>query len=382
MSADGRSLAQILAENETLRRELDAARRLGGFGSMAGGVAHDFSNVMSVIAGYTELMLRRMAVGDPLRAGAEAIQTATAWGLNLVEHVLAWRRPEDRAGETADLNAVVSGVAGTLGPLLGNGIELVARLGSGVERVRASAGHIEQIVMNLVLNARDAMPAGGCLTVETAGAEFDDPASGVRRAGARLTVSDTGAGMDPATLARVFEPYFTTKPPGKGTGLGLSTVLGLATQHGGRVEAASTPGRGATFTVHLPRAGVAPPRPAGAAGRTVLVVDDEPGVRELIREILELHDYTVLEARDADEALGAAARHAGPIALTIADLQLPGLAGPDVVARLRVERPGLPALFISGDLSDADGLRPVLYKPFSVDALVRAVEEALERPRT
>jgi signal transduction histidine kinase len=389
VSVGGRSLTDVLAENDALRRELDAARalvrrledeldaarRLSGFGRLAGSVAHDFSNVMSVIAGYTELMLRRIPAGDPLQAGAQAIQKATAWGLNLSEHVLARSRAQGASGDPTDLNAVVSSVVGTLQPLLGAGIELGTSLDPAVGRVSAPAGHLEQIVMNLVLNARDAMPAGGRLTVDTARAEFAEAVTGAQRAGVRLRVSDTGVGMDPTTLARVFEPYFTTKPHGKGTGLGLTTVLALATQHGGRVDATSAPGAGTVFSVYLPCAPEPAPlaAPTPGAGRTVLVVDDDSGVRELIREILELHDYRVLEAGDADEAFRASLAHDGSIAVVIADVHLPGVPGPLVVERLLARHPTLRALFVSGDLEGGDGHRPMLRKPFSVDALVRAV---------
>jgi CheY-like chemotaxis protein len=247
-------------------------------------------------------------------------------------------------------------------------------------------GQLEQSLMNLLLNARDAMPSGGRLTVETANVDLEQSPTGPLRA-VMVRIRDTGAGMDPATLSRAFEPYFTTKAPGRGTGLGLATVFAFVSSAGGHVEAASEVGRGSTFTIYLPRHdAVEEPPPPSPAGATVLVLEPEPGVRDLIAEILELHGYQVLSARDLDEAVAVSAGYQGPIALVIADLLLPGVAGDGVLQRLGPSRAAARVLYLSGDLEDTieeyRGLRPgqgFLHKPFTVDALVQTVREIVGR---
>jgi two-component system cell cycle sensor histidine kinase/response regulator CckA len=252
-------------------------------------------------------------------------------------------------------------------------------------RVTVNGGQLEQALMNLILNARDAMPGGGRVTIETTNATLDSQPTGPLRA-VVVRVTDTGCGMDAATLSRAFEPYFTTKPPGRGTGLGLATVFAFVTQSGGHVEATSEVGRGSTVTIYLPHADDAgetvPPAPAGAT--TVLVVEPEAGVRELIGEILEIHGYHVLSARDLDEALAVSVRHEGPVALVIADLLSPGVSADGFLQRLGPDRVGARVIYLSGDLEDtveeARGLpagRAYLHKPFTVDALVHRVHEML-----
>jgi CheY-like chemotaxis protein len=279
---------------------------------------------------------------------------------------------------------VATGVVRTLQPLLGDRVDVALRLDPELGRVTVDAGQFEQALMNLILNARDAMPGGGRITVETANTVLESHPSGPRRAAA-VRVIDNGTGMDPATLSRAFEPYFTTKPPGRGTGLGLATVFAFVTQSGGHVEAASEVGQGSTFTLYLPRvdsdsqgAGT----PAGAT--TVLIVEPEAGVRELIGEILEIHGYHVLPARDLDEALAVSVRHQGPIALVIADLLSPGVSAEGFLQRLGSERAGARVLYLSSDLEatveESRTLPPgrgYLHKPFTVDALVHRVQEML-----
>jgi two-component system, cell cycle sensor histidine kinase and response regulator CckA len=392
------SLPEALAEAERLSQELEQervrgrrleeelrdARRLEAVGRLAGGVAHDFSNILAVITGYSELMLKRMDPTDPLRTGAESIRKAAVWGLNLTQHMLTSSRTVVPAPSTVDLNAVVASVARTLQPLLGESIDVALRLDPQLGRVSVNSGQLEQALMNLVLNARDAMPSGGRVTVETSNATLEQSPPGPLRA-AVIRVSDTGSGMDSATLSRAFEPYFTTKPPGKGTGLGLATVFAFVTQSGGHIEAASEVGQGSTFTIYLPRvdgADMTAEPPADAI--TVLVVEPESGVRELIGEILEIHGYHVLSARDLDEALAVSVRHAGPIALVIADLLSPGVAAENFLLRLGPERTAARVIYLSGDLEDTveqyRGLGPgraYLHKPFTVDALVHKVQEML-----
>jgi nitrogen-specific signal transduction histidine kinase len=380
-----RELEEERARGHRLEEELRDARRLEAVGRLAGGVAHDFSNILAVITGYSELMLKRMDPTDPLRTGAESIRKAAVWGLNLTQHMLTTSRAAEPTPRALDLNSVVTGVARTLQPLLGEGIEISLQLAVHLGQVTTTAGPLEQALMNLILNARDAMPAGGRVTIETANETLEQGPSGPLRA-VVVRVSDTGYGMDAATLSRAFEPYFTTKPPGKGTGLGLATVFAFVTQNGGHVEATSEVGQGSTFSLYLPRAdaeGAPPAVPPGVA--TVLVVEAEGGVRELIGEILDIQGYHVLTARDLDEALGVSLRHQGPIALIVADLLAPGVSGDGLLQRLGPERAGARVLYLSGDLENTveeyRGLnagRAYLHKPFTVDALIHKVQEILK----
>ena len=380
----GRELEDERARGRRLEEELRDARRLEAVGRAAGGVAHDFSNILAVITGYSELMLKRMDPTDPLRTGAESIRKAAVWGLNLTQHMLATSRAVLPQPSALDLNTVVTGVVRTLQPLLGE-VEVTLQLDPRLGQVTASAEPLEQALMNLILNARDAMPAGGRITVETANVTREQSPAGPRRA-VMVRVSDTGHGMDAATLARAFEPYFTTKGPGKGSGLGLATVFAFVTQSGGHIEATSEVGQGAQFSLYLPNADGADAAAASPAGAvTVLVVETETGVRELIGEILELHGYQVLCARDLDEARGVSQQHPGPIALVIADLLSPGVTGDVVLQRLGPERAGARVLYLSGDLEhtveEFRGVhagRGFLHKPFTVDALIHKVTEVLK----
>jgi two-component system cell cycle sensor histidine kinase/response regulator CckA len=396
------SLSEALAEAERLSLELEQervrgrrleeelrdARRLEAVGRLAGGVAHDFSNILAVITGYSELMLKRMDPTDPLRTGAESIRKAAVWGLNLTQHMLTTSRATAPLPSALDVNTVVAGVARTLQPLLGEQVDVVLALAPELAPVTVNAGQLEQTLMNLVLNARDAMPSGGRVTIETGNTSLSQSPIGPLQA-VFVRVTDTGCGMDAATLSRVFEPYFTTKPPGKGTGLGLATVFAFATQSGGHIEATSEVGQGSAFTLYLPRTvavDAAPPPPARPDVRTVLVVEPETAVRELIGEILDIHGYHVLAARDVDEALAVSVHHGGPIALVIADLLVPGVAGDGVLQRLGPERAGAAVIYLSADLQDTveeyRGLAPgrsFLHKPFTVDALVNRVQEVLGR---
>jgi signal transduction histidine kinase len=373
------------ARSRRLEEELRDARRLEAVGRLAAGVAHDFSNILAVVTGHSELMLKRMDPTDPLRSGAESIRKAATWGLNLTQHMLASSRAAAPEPGRLDLNAAVTGVVRTLHPLLDEGIEVSLRLDPELGRVTATAGPLEQALMNLILNARDAMPAGGRVIIETGNVTLEQRPAGPRRA-VMVRVCDSGYGMDSATLSRVFEPYFTTKPPGKGSGLGLATVLAFVTRSGGHIEAASEVGQGTTFTMYLPRAeggeSDTPPPPAGVV--TVLVVEAESGVRDLIAEILEIHGYHVLSARDLDEAQALAERHPGPIALVIADLLAPGVGGDGMLQRLGPRRLAARVLYLSGDLEntveESRGLRAgcgFLHKPFTVDALIQKVQEML-----
>jgi two-component system cell cycle sensor histidine kinase/response regulator CckA len=381
----GRELEQERVRGRRLEEDLREARRLEAVGRLAGGVAHDFSNILAVITGYSELMLKRMDPTDPLRTGAESIRKAAVWGLNLTQHMLTTSRVTVPVPSTLDVNPVTAGVLRTIQPLLGEHVEVVLQLDPHVGRVTVNSGQLEQTLMNLVLNARDAMPDGGRITIETGNVVRAESQLGPSRA-VFVRVSDTGCGMDPATLSRAFEPYFTTKAPGKGTGLGLATVFAFVTQSGGHIDVVSEVGQGSAFTLYLPRVDpgdeavtFTPPDTT-----TVLVVEPEAGVRDLIGEILEIHGYHVLTARDADEAVAVCVRHHDPVALVIADLLSPGVAGDGLLYRLGRGHAIPKAIYLSGDLQDTveeyrglDPGRGFLHKPFTVDALVHKVQAML-----
>lgn len=392
------NVEEALAENEQLHRELDisrerlsvlerelqAAQRLEAVGRAASGIAHDFSNVMAVIAGYADLLLRRADATDPIRAHAESIKKATTWGQQLTQHVLTTGRRAPPATCAVDLNAVAAGVARTLTPLFGDHIQVALRLQPGLPPVAVNPGQLEQVVINLLINARDALAGGGRVTVETAAVEVESGLRGEAAPAVRLRVADTGCGMDAATRSRVFEPYFTTKDAGKGTGLGLSTVFGIVTQHGGQIDVTSEAGEGSTFTVYLPPAEPSAVADTVTSAGAVLLVEDEPGVRDLVVEILELAGYRVLQARDAAHAMSASRRHRGPMPLLVADVSAPGVTGEPFVRDLAETRPGLKVLYLSGDLEgpleDATAGRAdraVVRKPFTIDAFMRALTALL-----
>jgi two-component system cell cycle sensor histidine kinase/response regulator CckA len=367
-------LEEALADNASLRRH-------------ASSVAHDFNNLLAVITGYTEMMLKRLRADDPLRRNAEAIKRATEWGAALAQQILSGSRRTLPAPVPVDLNQLVGNVTRVLQPLLGDSIELVTRLSPSLARVSANPHRIGQVIMNLVVNARDAMTNGGRLTIET---------SNVGQA-VMLAVGDTGCGMDDETRARLFEPYFTTKEPGRGSGLGLATVYDVVTQSGGQISVTSDTGAGSTFMIYLPRVPegglqvetVAPPAAAAASateGKTVLVVEHEREVRDLIREILQLQNYVVLEAGDRDEALALSEQHGGRIDLMVVDVGIPPSFADEWVVRVRASRPEIKVLYVSGYLSDsasvdAPKLGPLLQKPFTVGSFTKAIGLVLGRSK-
>ena len=363
-------LEQALADNASLRRH-------------ASSVAHDFNNLLAVITGYTEMMLKRLRADDPLRRNAEAIKRATEWGAALAQQVLSGNRRPSSPSVPVDLNQIVGNVTRVLQPLLGDAIELVTRLSPSLARVSANPHQIGQVIMNLVVNARDAMPSGGRLTIETGNVGQT----------VMLAVGDTGCGMDDETRARLFEPYFTTKEPGRGSGLGLATVYDVVTQCGGQISVTSGSGAGSTFKIYLPRATEpsAPPlTPMSAAapsdGKTVLVIENEREVRDLIREILQLQNHVVLEAGNRDEALALSQQHPGPIDLMVVDVGIPPSFADEWVTTVRASRPEIKVLYVSGYLSDsasvdAPKLGPLLQKPFTVGSFTKAIGLVLSRTK-
>jgi PAS domain S-box-containing protein len=388
---------------EALRRsedQLRQAQKMEAVGRLAGGVAHDFNNLLTVIGGYSEILLGGVPPGDPRRSQLEEIHKAAQRASSLTRQLLSFSRRQAVGPATVDLNAVLDGIAKMLRRLIGEDVELVAAPAPELGQIRADPGQIEQVIMNLAVNARDAMPKGGKLTLETANVRIDaafasahlDVTPGEY---VMLAVSDTGSGMDDYVKAHLFEPFFTTKEMGKGTGLGLSTVYGIVKQSGGHIGVYSEPGRGTTLKVYFPRfAGTEttrielPSAPTAAGGsETVLVVDDEEKIRTLIRELLKSQGYGVIEARDGREALRISGDHGKPIHLVLTDWIMPGLGGPEVAERLAAKNPGIRIVLMSGYTDAATGgskrVPPgarFLQKPFTTDGLLRVVRETLDRP--
>jgi signal transduction histidine kinase/ActR/RegA family two-component response regulator len=378
--------------------QLAQAQKMEAVGLLAGGVAHDFNNLLMVITGRSDLLLHRLAPGDPVRPDIELIKATGERAADLTRQLLAFSRKQMLQPKVLDLNVVVQGLARMLERLIGEDIELHAALDPALGMVKTDPGQIEQVLMNLAVNARDAMPDGGQLTIETSNVELD-AAYASHRVGARpgphvmVAVTDTGHGMDENTRARIFEPFFTTKEVGKGTGLGLSTVHGIINQSGGTVWVYSEPGKGTTFKIYLPRTEDDVERvdhrraatPPARGSETILLVEDEKGVRDLVRDVLQTSGYTVLEARHGIEALAVARRHGGPIDLLLTDAVMPQMGGPELAECLVALQPGLKVLYMSGytertvvhhRVLDADV--PYLQKPVTVEAVTRRVREVLD----
>ena len=381
-----------------LEEQYRQAQKMEAVGQLASGIAHDFNNLLTVINGYSALLLQSILPDDPVRGEVAEIHRAGERAAGLTRQLLAFSRRQVLAPRVLDLNAVAADTERMLHRLIGEDIRLVTVPGPGLWMVSADPGQVEQVLLNLAVNARDAMPTGGRLTIETRNVELDD--EHVRaHPGARpgphvlLAISDTGSGMTDEVKARIFEPFFTTKALGRGTGLGLATVYGIVTQSGGHIAVDSEVGVGTTFNLYLPRveSSEAGPKVAGAlsarpGAETVLLVEDDPGVRALNRRILERCGYTVLEASDGDEAVRAAAGHAGPIHLLLTDVVMPGDGGRVVAERLVELRPELKVLYASGYTDDAVVRHGILsetmnflQKPFTPAALAHVVREVLDR---
>jgi two-component system cell cycle sensor histidine kinase/response regulator CckA len=381
--------------------QLEQAQKMDAIGRLAGGVAHDFNNLLTVILGRTDMLLHPLPPEDPTRRGIELIRRTAGRAADLTRQLLAFSRKQVLEAVVLDLNAVTTDMKDMVGRLIGEDISLVTTPTPGLGRVKADRGQIEQVVMNLAVNARDAMPRGGHLILETENVDLD--AEYVRRhMGARpgahvmLSVSDSGVGIPREVLPHIFEPFFTTKEQGKGTGLGLATVYGIVKQSGGYVEVDSAPDRGTTFRIYLPRVDVAAPalerssRPSAAAGgtETVLLVEDEEGVRELARDILRASGYTIIEARNGSEALLLSERHQGPLDLLLTDVVMPRMSGRELAERLAPLRPSMSVLYMSG-YTDGAVIRhgvlgadtAFLQKPFTPATLVQRVRETLDLSR-
>jgi len=392
-------IGRDVTERLGLEQQLRQAQKMEAVGRLAGGVAHDFNNILTAITGHAELLLEDLGLHDPRRADVDEIRRSAERAAGLTRQLLAFSRQQVLAPKVVSMSAVVSGVEKMLRRVIGEDVDLATRLDPDVGSVKADVGQLEQVLMNLAVNARDAMPTGGKLTIETANAEHDPDyareheAAAVRRF-VMLAVSDTGSGMDEATKARIFEPFFTTKEPGKGTGLGLATVYGIVQQSEGFIWVYSEPGRGTTFKIYLPR--VDAPAEGGAAAasgdlprgtETVLIVEDAAAVRAVMRHVLERQGYAVLEASNGAAALELVAGHPAPIHLLLTDVIMPGLSGRQLADRLAALRPDTRVLYASGYTDDAVVRHGVLesgiaylQKPFTTDSLARKVREVLDRP--
>jgi two-component system cell cycle sensor histidine kinase/response regulator CckA len=395
-------IAEDVTEQRLLENQFRQAQKMEAVGRLAGGVAHDFNNLLMVIGGYTEQVLEHTGKSNALYPKIEAIHHATERAASLTRQLLAFSRKQLLELKVVDLNVIMADMERLLRPLIGERIELQTVPAADLGRTRADAGQIEQVIMNLVVNSKDAMTDGGKLTIQTANAnlggdDFRREYSYIQPgAYVMLSVSDNGHGMDKETQARIFEPFFTTKEKGKGTGLGLSTVYGIIKQSGGYVLVQSEPGHGTTFRIYLPRVEesaepvgtVRISQPQHGGSETVLLVEDEESVRQLVRETLEAKGYTVLEASNGEAALQIVTHHAEPIDMLITDVVMPGMSGRELSARLCATHPQTKVLYLSGYTEDAivhEGvLEPgtaFLQKPFTLQILSRKVREVLGSER-
>lgn len=388
-----------IGERRRLEEQLRQSQKMDAIGRLSGGVAHDFNNLLGVIIGYSEVLQDSIKETDPHRGCVDQVVQAGKRAASLTRQLLAFSRQQVLEPKVLVLNAVVSDMEKMLRRLIGEDVELSISLDRELGKVRADQGQIEQVIMNLAVNARDAMPEGGKLVIHTANFEMDE--AFVRRypypvqtgAYVLLTVSDTGVGMDSATQHRIFEPFFTTKEKGKGTGLGLSTVYGVVKQSGGYIEVESSVGKGTSFKIYLPRVDqnieaerteVAPLSELRGK-ETILLVEDEENLRTLTRNLLELYGYAVLEAANGKEALKISRGNTGPIHLMLTDIVMPGINGRALAQQLSQERQGLKVVYMSGYTGQTYGgqglLSPgafFLQKPFTRENLARKIREALE----
>jgi PAS domain S-box-containing protein len=389
------AFAHDMTEYKRLERQLLQAQKMEAVGRLAGGVAHDFNNILTAVRGQSEVLLLLLEPESPYRRHVEQIHRAALRGGALTSQLLAFSRKQVLQPRTLDLNALVANLSVMLQRLIGEHVELRTELSPNLGTVRADGGQIEQVLVNLAVNARDAMPSGGTLLISTENVELL-PSDGHGQVPSGrwvlVTVRDSGVGLDEPTRVRIFEPFFTTKAAGKGTGLGLSTVYGIVTQSGGHVQVDSTVGKGTTFRVYLPRVGAtvsarhATVEAAGPSGHeTVLLVEDDGDVREFVHGVLQSHGYHVLSAVDGPQALELVSTHRGAIDLMVTDVLMPRMMGSELAQRVLALRPGMKVLYISGYPGDAIVRQGVLeseqafvQKPFSVADLARRVRELLD----
>jgi len=387
-------------EKASLEEQLRQSQKMEAIGQLAGGIAHDFNNLLTIIKGYSQLSLIKLKEGDPLKGDIEEVKKATDRAADLIRQLLAFSRRQVMEMRVLDLNILLQNLDKMLRRVIGEDIELVTLLAEDLGRVKTDPGQIEQVILNLAVNARDAMPSGGKLTIETANVELDGAYA--RRHVAvtpgryvMLAVSDTGVGMTPEVRDRVFEPFFTTKEKGKGTGLGLSTVYGIVKQSEGNIWIYSEPGHGTTFKIYLPcveepleearRKRVKEELPHGS--ETILVVEDEEKVRKLAVQILERQGYRVLEAAHGDDALQLWGQQKnGPIHLMVADVVMPGMSGRELARYLEPLHPEMKVLYMSGYTDNAIVHHGILekgldfiQKPFTIEGLINKVREVLDR---
>jgi two-component system, cell cycle sensor histidine kinase and response regulator CckA len=388
-----------ITDRKRLEEQFRQAQKMEAVGQLSGGIAHDFNNLLGVIIGYGEILQEGLAADHPLRSSADEILNAGRRAAALTRQLLAFSRQQVLEPRVLNVNAVVQDMESMLRRLIGENMELTSGLDPNLGTVKADQGQLEQVIMNLAVNARDAMPEGGKLLIETTNTEMD--ATFVRRYPypvkpgpyVLLTVSDTGMGMDAATRARIFEPFFTTKQKGQGTGLGLSMVYGVVKQSDGYIDVYSEPGIGTTFKIYLPRAdeATAPQKPQTATStaqpghETVLMVEDEGALRTLTSNLLEMCGYVVLAAKNGAEALEISQRHASPIDLLLTDMVMPGISGRVLADQLLQLRPRIKVVYMSGYTGQTVGAHGILdpgslflQKPFTRDALARKLREALD----
>jgi len=387
-----------ITARESLEAQLRQAQKMEAVGQLAGGVAHDFNNLLTGITGYAQLALKDVEEGSTVQTDLEQITGLVSKAANLTRQLLSFSRRQPLQPIVLNINSLVDEMTKLLKRLIGEDIDLVFRGADDLGQTRADPGQLEQALINLVVNARDAMPGGGKLTIETSNVLLDN-AYARGHTGAKpgdhimLAVSDTGCGMDQQTLSHVFEPFFTTKKQGKGTGLGLATVYGIAKQHEGNIWVYSEPGQGTTFKIYLPRVDAPPDEPAPQSEEThiphgtetILVVEDEEPVRDVTVRVLENASYTVLSAGTPDQALAVFAEHADEIDLLLTDMIMPGMTGHALGDQLRGQRPSLKILYMSGYTANGIVHRgelnpdtPFLQKPFSPKGLAHKVRNMLD----
>jgi two-component system cell cycle sensor histidine kinase/response regulator CckA len=389
-----------ITDRKLLENQLQQSRRMEAVGRLAGGIAHDFNNLLTIIKGYAELAVQRSGIQPELRADVQQIENAAERASTLIRQLLAFSRRQVLQPKIIDLNAIVLGLDKLLGRLMGEHIEMVTRCAANVGRVKADPAQVEQVIMNLVVNARDAMPKGGRLTVETYNIDLDstyarDHVSVKPGAYVMLAVSDTGIGMNPETVAHIFEPFYTTKESGQGTGLGLSTVYGIVKQSGGYIWVYSEPGKGTTFKVYLPRVAeqveAKPERvelpTVNKGSETILLVEDEEAVRELTSRILSAKGYSVVAAKSVKDAEEWCEKHGGEIHLLLTDIIMPGTSGRELARRITAKHPQTRVLYMSGYTDNVLAQGGVLeaglsflQKPFTPAALAQKVRDVLDSP--